>query len=193
MSKIAAIKAKGYFPTDNIEYIYNPFKLDNTLLKPHLRLTSAQRHSDIKRPERIEIVADVLKELDIPFTWNVFTDKNENTNKDGVIYRRRVPNPLPYIQDSDYFVLLSDSEALGYCVLEALALNTKVLVTPLEAFDELGVVDGENGFIIPFEYFEPENKNKLAKVLLKAYKEKTKEINYCFAEEMYKGYHDLFI
>ena len=192
VSKIAAEKAKGYFPTNNIEFLYNPFTLDDKLLKPHLKLVSAQRYSEVKRPERIEIIANILKELNIPFTWNVFTDKNENTNNGGVIYRRRITNPLPYIEDCDYFVLLSDSEALPYCIVEALCLNTKVIVTPLEAFEELGVVDGENGFIIPFDYFKDENKHKLVEIVKKIYNNKDKKINYTFDEDLYSGYNNLF-
>ena len=192
VSKIAAKKAKGYFPTNNIEYLYNPFSLDDKLLKPHLTLVSAQRYSEVKRPERIEIIANILRELEIPFTWNVFTDKFENTNKEGLIYRRRVINPLPYMKDADYFVLLSDSEALPYCVVEALSLDTKVIVTPLEAFEELGVVDKENGYVVPFDYFKEENKDKLIELVQTIYKNKDKEINYTFDKELYSGYNDIF-
>lgn len=193
VSKVAAEKAVGYFPSNNIEYLYNPFKLDKSLVKPHLKLVSAQRHSEVKKPERINIVANILDELEIPYTWNVFTDKNENTNINGVIYRKRVYNPLPYMADADYFVILSNSEALPYCVVEALSVNTKILCTPLEAMVELGVKDGENGFFIPFDYFEPKNKNKLVKLIKKVYKEKEKEFSYRYSSSMYSGYNDLFI
>lgn len=192
VSKVSAEKAVGYFPTDKIEYILNPFKLDEELLKPQLKLVSAQRSSPVKRPERIEILADVLDELDIPYTWNVFMDKKENTNKNGLIYRRRVANPLPYMMDADYFVLLSDSEAMPYSVLEALSLKTKVVVTPLKAFYELGVVDGENGFVIPFEYFEENNKDKLVEIVKKIYNEKSKEIDYSFDLSLCDGYREIF-
>ena len=193
VSEVSAKKAKGYFPTDKIDYIINPFKIDSELVKPHLKLVSAQRSAYIKRLERIEILASVFDELDIPYTWNVFTDKNENTNKNGVVYRRRLANPLSYVEDADYFVLLSDSEALSYGVLEALSLNTKVIVTPLEAFNELGVVDGENGFIIPFEYFDANNKEKLMEIVKKIYANKDKKINYKFDESLFARYNDLFI
>lgn len=192
VSKIAAQKAVGYFPTDKIDYILNPFKLDNELLKPHLKLVSAQRSTPVKRPERIEILANVLDELRIPYTWNVFMDKNENTNKNGIIYRKRVTNPFPYIEDADYFVLLSDSESMGYSTLEALALKTKVIVTPLEAFYEIGVVDGENGFVIPFEYFEEKNKDKLVELVKKIYREKDKEFDYRFDLSLCDGYKEVF-
>ena len=138
-------------------------------------------------------MARLLDELDIPYTWNLFTDVNENTNKGGLIIRNRVPNPLPYIEDADYFVLLSESEAMPYSVLEALSLNTKVIVTPLEAFFELGVKDGVNGIVIPHEYFDDGNEEKLKKVLLKAYKEKDKEIKFKFNEKLYDGYNDVFV
>lgn len=193
VSKVASDRAVGYFPTDHIETIWNPFMIDENMIKPHLKLCSAHRTAKVKRPERVEKMAKMLDELDIPYTWNLFTDVNENTNKGGLIIRNRVPNPLPYINDADYFVLLSDSEAMPYSVLEALSLNTKVIVTPLEAFFELGVKDGENGIVIPFDYFDDGNEDKLKKVLLRAYKEKDKEINYKFDESLYKGYNDIFL
>ena len=193
VSKVAADKAKGYFPTDNIEYILNPFKIDDELLKPHLKLVSAQRSGPEKKPERLKIVADALNELGIPFTWNVFMDSHPCVNENGLIYRGSIENPLPYVQDCDYFVSLSNTEALGYSVLEALVLKTKVLVTPLEAFDELGVKDGENGYIIPFECFEEEHKDELLEILEKAYKNKNKTFDYEFNEDRFDGYNDIFI
>lgn len=193
VSKIAAKKAIGYFPTENIEYIQNPFVLDNDLVKPHLTLTSAFRYSTIKRPDRVEKMASILNKLEIPYTWNVFTDKNENTNNYGLIYRKRVDNPLPYVKDSDYFVLLSDSEAMPYCILEALAVNTKVIVTPLEAYDELNIKNNDNAVIIPFEYFDDGNEDKLTEIVKKIYKEKDKKINYKFDESLWEGYNKVFV
>ena len=191
VSKISAVKAKGYFPTDNIDYVLNPFKLDKTLAKPHMTLTSAFRYSDIKRPERVEKMAKLLSEMEIPYTWNLFTDKRENTNDTGLIFRNRVANPIPYVKDSDYFVLLSDSEAMPYCVLEALAVNTKVVLTPLEAYDELGI-NKKNATIIPFNYFDDGNEDKLKKVIRKMYKEKDKKVKYKIDKKLWQKYNDIF-
>lgn len=192
VSKIAALKAKGYFPTENIEYILNPFGLDEKLLKPHLKLVSAQRNDPIKRPERLKIFSDALTSLGIPYTWNVFMD-GTHTNENGLIYRRCVDNPLPYIEDSDYFISFSDSESFGYSVLEALTLQTKVIVTPLKAFEELGVKDGENGYIIPFEYFDKDNYDKLLDFIMKIYKNKDNTFQYSFGEKKFEEYNDLFV
>ncbi len=193
VSDVAAEKAIGYYPTNHVGYIFNPFKLDEKLVKPHLKLVSAQRFSKTKRPDRLEIVAKVLDELDIPYTWNVFMDKFENTNKNGLIYRKRIMNTLPYIADADYFAIFSDSESYSYVAVEALSVNTKLLATPLPVFDKIGVKEGENAIFIPFDYFEEENKDKLKGILLKAYEEKEKEFNYKFNEELCAGFHDIFL
>ena len=192
VAKTTAEKAKGYFPTKNIEYIINPYQLDKKDVMPHLKLVSAQRTSKIKCPERIEMIAEILDELGIPYTWNLFTDVNENTNKGGLIRRQRTTNPLPYIADADYFVLLSDSEAMPYCVLEALSVNTKVVLTPLKSYDELGIKNKKHGIIIPFEYFQEKNRDKLVEVVKKMYKEKDKTINYKINKNLFKGYNTVF-
>ena len=193
VSKISKEKAKGYFPTNNIEYIINPFKLDEDELKPHLKLCSAFKYSDVKRPDRVEKIAKILDKLEIPYTWNLFTDQKENTNSNGLIYRRRVANPIPYIKDSDYFVLLSDSEAMPYCIMEAISVNTKVIVTPLEAYEELGIIDGKNGFIIPFDYFEDKNEKKLISLIKKIYEEKDNKSSLKIKESLWKEYNNIFI
>ena len=193
VSKIAAQKSIGYYPTEDIKVVYNPYKLDESRVKPHITLCTTMRTSDIKRPERIVALAKIFDELEIPYTWNVFTDKNENTNINGLIYRRRLLNPMPYVNDSDYFVLLSDSESFSYSVVEALSVNTKVIVTPLEVYDEIGVEDGKNGFVVPFEYFDEENKDKLKEFAKKIYANKDMKFKYTFNDKLYEGFNDIFI
>ena len=114
--------------------------------------------------------------------WKETFDKRINENKF-----------FAYIKDSDYFVLLSDSEAMPYCVMEAIAVNTKVIVTPLEAYEELGIVNGKNGFIIPFNYFEDKNKKKLTALIKKIYKEKDKQVKYKLKESAWDKYNDVFV
>lgn len=193
VSDVAAKNAIGYYPSKQIGYIFNPFKLDENMVKPHLKIVSAQRFSKTKRPDRIEVVAKALDELEIPYTWNVFMDKYEGTNKNGLIYRKRVMNTLPYIKDADYFAIFSDSESYSYVAVEALSVNTKILSTPLPVFDKIGVKEGENAVFIPFEYFEEENKDKLKEILLKAYNEKEKEFEYKFDEKLSAGFHTIFL
>ena len=193
VSKTAAKKSIGYYPTKDIKVAYNPYKLDPNKVLPHLKLVTTMRSSDIKRPERIKQLAAAFDELDIPYTWNVFTDKNENTNINGLIYRRRIPNTMPYVNDSDYLVLLSDSESFSYSVVEALSVNTKVIVTPLEVYDEIGVKDGENAFVVPKEYFDEENKEKLKEFAKKIYDNKDMKIEYTFDSTLYDEFNNIFL
>ena len=194
VSQISAKKAEGYFPTDHFDYILNPIKLDPNDIQPHLKLVSAQRNDPIKKPIRIHSISQILDEENIPYTWNVFTDSSpyDDDIYGGVIYRRSVQNPLSYIKDADYYVQLSDSEACSYSVMEALALNTKVILTPLDCYKEMGV-DETQGFIIPFEYFEQENRDKLKEVVHKIVADQKKEMHNKLSPNMYKDYEKLFI
>lgn len=192
VSKIAADKAQGYYPTNDIDYVINPIKIDYELVQPHLKLVTAQRNDPIKRADRIELIASILDEENIPYTWNLFMDSVEHKVVGGLIYRESTSNPLPYINDADYYIQLSDSEAFCYSVVEALCLNTKVVVTPLECYNELNIKDGENAIVLPFDIFEPENKEKLREIIIKMYNEKDKKINYRFNADLYKKYNDIF-
>lgn len=188
VSKTASEGSKKYYPKD-IKTLLNPFVLDEEISTP-LRLVSAQRSSKIKRMDRIESLAKALDLEGIPYTWNVFSDYKENTNINGLVFRERVLDPLPYIKDADYFVLLSDSEALPYSIIEALSLNTKVIVTPLDVYNEIGVKDDYNGFIINKEDFNDMDKLRLK--VREIYKEKDKKFKYNYSPSYYEGYKDIF-
>lgn len=192
VSKISAKKAEGFFPTNHFDYVLNPIKLDYSEIQPHIKLVSALRNDPIKKVERVHRISEIFDEENIPYTWNIFIDTCPYDDKvyGGVIYRRSVQNPLSYINDADYYVQLSDSEAYCYSVAEALSLNTKVIVTPLECYDELRI-DDTQGFIIPFEYFEPKNKEKLREVVHQIIKDKDKEMKNKLTPDMYQDYTKL--
>ena len=173
VSKTAAKEAKGHLPTDNIEYILNPISIPKELVKPHLYLVSTLRGgSKLKGLDKIETLAGIFDELGIPYTWDVFTDVKVNTNKGGLVFRGSVVNPLPYVKDADYFVLLSESEAYSYSIVEAVMLNVKVIAIHQEVYDELGISDSKNTTYIPLSYFKYENRNKLVNMAKKIYKNK---------------------
>ena len=160
------------------EYIHNPLYFKREDIKPHLKLVSTLRGEKGKGIDRLEQVSKILDEEGIPYTWNVFTDLNEGTNHSGFIYRNPVFDIMPYVKDADYLVLLSDIESYSYSVVEALFSNTKVVVTPVEVFNEIGVKDNENAIVIPFHYFEEKNKFLLREKVMKMYVEKDKKIKY---------------
>ena len=193
VSKIAMEKASGYFPTEEIDYINNPIKITDDLVKPHLKLVSAQREAEVKKTDRIKKIAKILDKEKIPYTWNLFTDSaTPDKIFGGLVYRKPIDNPIPYINDADYFVQLSDSEAYSYSVLEAIYLNTKVVVTPLECYDEMKI-DKDSSIIIPFEYFDDENEDKLRECVLRMYENIDKQYVNGLDDSQFERYNELLI
>ena len=148
--------------------------------KKALVLLSATRLTEEKGFNRMLKLAEKLKLYQIPFIWLVFTAHNDRKFPDGFVKLPPTLDIKPYIAKVDYLVQLSDIEAFCYSLQEALQLKVPVLTTPFEAIKEVGVIDGENGYILPFDIEELTEKdilkisNKIPKV--KKYEDKTEKI-----------------
>ncbi len=69
---------------------------------------------------------------------------------DNVIFYGFINNPFPYYKYADLFVLSSKWEGLPNVILEALFLQTPVVVTDcIQYFHEI-LAEGENGFIVKY-------------------------------------------
>lgn len=101
--------------------------------------------------ERCRKFAKLLRDEGIPFMWIYFGDKQMRDEPKGMIYGGLTHNIKPFMKAADYLVLLSGSEAFNYSLLEALELKTPVIVTPLAQNEDMKIVDGVNGYIVPFE------------------------------------------
>ena len=190
VSKTARDGAVKFLPTKNVDYILNPIKIEPKEIKKHLYLVSTLRGSSkVKKQDRFEVFAKVLDKKGIPYTWDVFTDKDEGSNNRGLIYRDRVLDPLPYVKDADYFVLFSDSEAFSYSVVEAVKLGVKIIVTPLKVYEELGIMDNPNTTVVPFEYFD--DPSKLEEIVDKIYLDKEGVYDYNF-KYSFDEYDEIF-
>ena len=132
------------------EVSYNPFVPE----KPRkvLRLISATRLTPDKGWNRMCILADELTNAEIPFIWDIYTDQHNKavTNTNMVLHSPRL-DIIDFIADADYFVQLSDAEGYCYSVVEALSVGTPVIVTDFPVAKEIGVIDGVNGFVLPFD------------------------------------------
>ena len=100
---------------------------------------------------RMRTLAAMLNDAQIPFIWlnfsdGVLTDPPKNFFNLGLKM-----NASGYFKLATYIVLLSDSEAWSYTLLEALTQNIPVLVCPFPSALEMGVEDGKNGYIVPFD------------------------------------------
>lgn len=101
--------------------------------------------------DRMRILAKMLNDKGISFTWLNFSDRPmENPPKNfhnvGVSYNMQI-----LLQKADYLVQLSDSECWSYSCLEALMLATPIICTPFPSAFEMGVIDGVNAHVVPFD------------------------------------------
>ncbi len=131
--------------------IHNPMFVN---AKRILRLVSATRIGAVDKgsnDSRYVMLANMLHKEGIPFIWLNFSDKPlPNAPKDFVNMPARL-DVQGYIRQSDYLVQLSDVEAYSMSILEALCNDTPVICTPIPSVMEQGVVDGKNGYIIPYD------------------------------------------
>ena len=142
-----------------------------------LLLISAQRMTYEKGEQRIIDLAETFTRNNIPFLWIVFTKSKLSKHVPGVV----VADPTLYAKDffkrADYVVGLSDIEAYGYTLVEAMQSGVPVLTTPISVLDEIGFKDGVNGYIVPFDAKEADVQkfyNKIPK--FKALKNNNDEI-----------------
>ena len=101
--------------------------------------------------ERMVKLARMLRDKGIKFLWFYFSDRPMSSPPPGMIHAGTEYDLQPYIAKADYLILLSDHEGFGYCILEALINSTAVVCTPFETASEIGVKDGKNGYIVPYD------------------------------------------
>jgi len=113
--------------------------------------------------ERCVKFARLLDKAEIPYIWIYFGNQVMKNAPAKMIYGGVESDIKPYIAKADYLVQLSGVEAFSYSLLESLEEHTPVIVTPLAQNDEMGIVDGKNAYIVPFEV-DGFDVNKLLKV-----------------------------
>ena len=119
--------------------------------KKSLILVSATRPTPEKGLKRMLRLGQMLEEANIPYIWLYFSLERIPNAPSSMIPMKPTLNILPYIKMADYLVQLSDSEAFCYSIIEALEVGTAIITTPLDVLPELGVKEGEHGYIVPFE------------------------------------------
>lgn len=125
--------------------------LDTSKTKEALLLVSATRlDTPEKGQERMLTLARLMHKQGVPFIWFYFSNEDLNNAPAGMIRMNPTMDIRAYIKRADYTVQLSDSEAFCYTIAESLAEGTPVITTPLPVLPELGVKDGENAHILPF-------------------------------------------
>lgn len=110
-----------------------------------IMILSAQRFSVEKGANEMKQFAQRLKAKNIPFVWVCFTD-NKQGEEDGIVYRKPVLDLQNYYQGFDYFASFSRTESYGYSLVEAMSCGLPLIVRDIPILDELGFVDGKNGY-----------------------------------------------
>ena len=124
-----------------------------------LMLVSCMRDSYEKGIDRLNEFAKLLKSKGIGFIWLLFASNEIRGLADGIIQMNPVLDVIPYMKKADYVVQLSDIEAYPYVMLEALyKADTPIITTPIDVLDEIGFVEGEHGYVIPFNVSETSDK-----------------------------------
>jgi len=131
------------------ELVYNPIEVP----KPQkvLNIISATRLTREKGKNRMIKLMQLLDEVNIPYIWTIFTDDTNAIEHPNVAYMKPRLDIIDYIANADYLVQLSDNEGYCYSVIESLCVGTPVIVTKCPVFEELGVANGKNGFIVDFD------------------------------------------
>lgn len=143
--------SKDSFGDESGMVIHNPIFVDN---KKALILVSATRipaPDKGKNEERMRKLAEMLNEADIPFVWFNFSEGQIPNPPKGMVNIGLEMDIRPYIASATYLVQLSDSEAWSYSILEALCQNVPCIVTEFPSAKEMGIEDGKNGYILPFD------------------------------------------
>lgn len=143
--------AEGFRELSGIEpeVCYNPFVQD----KPRkvLRLISATRLTAEKGKARMEALAKALDTAGIPWSWDVYSNDRKSFQHPNITLHPHRLGILDYIAAADYLVQLSDAEAYSYSIMEALSVGTPVIVTAMPVCEEMGIRDGESGWILPYD------------------------------------------
>lgn len=127
---------------------YNPITLDKP--KRILKLISATRLTKEKGLERMKALIKILDENNIPFIWDIYTNKSDAINHPNVHYHQPTLDVNDYIADADYVVQLSDCEGWCYTMIQSLMIGIPIIVCDWPVLKELKI-DNRYGFILPFD------------------------------------------
>ena len=131
-----------------------PYKKHNSTID----IVTVGRMSPEKNMRMCSKVGRLLRKKNIDFKWYIIGDGDEmriisrdieeNNLTDCFVLTGRLENPYPYIAKADVLVHPSTVESQGLTVLEAMALDTPVVVVESKGPKEY-IRNGVNGFLVP--------------------------------------------
>lgn len=132
------------------ELIYNPIAIDKPKVEKKtdkIHLISATRLSPEKGGNRIIKLAEMLDRAGVDYDWKVYSNRHLKKASPNIEKMDTKLDLTKEVAESTYLVQLSNHEAFGLSVAEALTLGTPVIVTDIPAFREIGCKHGKNAII----------------------------------------------
>lgn len=152
---VSKVACKGFkdITGHDIELIYNPVPIDKIKREKPKKLTliSATRLTSEKGASRINKLGNLLDKAGVDFIWHIYTNKRIAFDSKNIIVHEQTLDIHKEVAESSFLVQLSDCESFGLSVCESLILGTPVIITPLEAFKEIGCIHGKNAIICNFD------------------------------------------
>ena len=154
---VSKVACKGFkeITGHDCELIYNPVPITKSNVKKKtdkIYLISATRLTSEKGGARINKLANILDKNNIDYEWNIYTNRiHYKFNSPNIKVHKQKLDLTKEIAESTFLVQLSDCESFGLSVCESLILSTPVIITPLEAFKEIGCIHGKNAVVCDFD------------------------------------------
>lgn len=136
--ELTGIKAKN---------VYEPVVLDKC--EKQLMFVSATRLTPEKGWARMELLAKKLDEVNVNYTWVIYTDSPKTPLRNMVFVQPRL-DVTNKIGSYDAFIQLSDNEGFCLSIVEALMQGVPVIATDLPVLKEIGL-NKDNSIILPFD------------------------------------------
>lgn len=135
------------------ELIYNEIPIEKPKVKKleGLNLISCTRLTSEKGATRINKLARALDKAKVKYHWRIYTNKKIYFDSPNIEVLEQKLDLRKEVAESSWLVQLSDCESFGLSVCESLILGTPVIITPLEAFKEIGCKHGLNACIVDFD------------------------------------------
>ena len=144
---------------------------------PLILVSATRLDTNEKGQKRMIDFVDLLKQNGIPFIWLCFSETKFPHAPEEIIFMNPTTDVRSYISRADYLVQLSDSEGFCYSIVEALELKVPIISTPLPILDELGIIDGKDGYIVPWDVKEFDPTKLLGKPKVKWYYKNTPQVD----------------
>lgn len=147
-----AVKDSFGDETKDARVIRNMTFIEESKKEPLFFVSATRLDTADKGEKRMFKLAELMDKAGIKYIWLCFTNREKPAEApEHMLYVKPTLDIMPYIKKADYLVQLSDHEAFCYSMIEALELGTPVIVTPLSVLEELDVIDGINGYVVPFD------------------------------------------